>query len=165
MRHLLEGKSQSPESSWYTSTSAYTVTKMGRHKHGLYLKAAEHLSKAWFHMGYCWQTHEISTFHSGTYYLHSQEMCRDLPQSHYLPAWCTQDNHFWSWYTVCCTLLGTVASISWDQIDSKLSLSPPNRWTDWEGEPNRGGHVESLCHSLWQELRQMPSSSGVLIQQ
>ena len=60
-----------------------------------------------------WQTHKISTFYSGTYYLHSQEMCRDLPQSHYLPAWCTKDNHLWSWGTVHCTLWGTIARITW----------------------------------------------------
>jgi hypothetical protein len=46
-----------------------------------------------------------------------------------------------------------------------FSIPSSNWFTNRKNKPNPRRHVDSLCHTLWQELGKMPSCSEVLVQQ
>ena len=52
-----------------------------------------------------------------------------------------------------------------DSTRLQYRLPPPDRRTDREGEPNLGGHAQSLCAEVWIRLGEEFDSCRVLLQQ
>ena len=50
-------------------------------------------------------------------------------------------------------------------LEIQFSLSPANRWPDWENQPDSWGYVESLCFARSVRLGQEITICGVLLQQ
>jgi hypothetical protein len=51
--------------------------------------------------------------------------------------------------------VGTIAGITWDPCNTKLSIPSSNRWPDRKGKLDFGRHVKGMCTALRKGLGQV----------